>query len=77
MKIIQFPNVPLIVAFVSSGLSMITVGVLGATSTAVYYIAIIIWAYEEVSHGVNWFRVGLGSFVAVYILYSLVTRFAH
>jgi hypothetical protein len=71
--IVQFPNVALIVALAGS----LTAGVLGGRAhsyaLSVYYLAITIWAYQELADGVNWFRRLLG--VAVLLL--SIVRVAH
>lgn len=60
--IVQFPNVPLIVAFLAGQAAMHTHGSSHAYASAISYLAMSIWAYEELIHGVNWFRhlLGLG-----------------
>lgn len=72
MVIFQKPNKSLIIAMTALLISMISVGILQRISSSVYYIAIIIWAYEEISTGVNWFRKLLGSIVLLMILAGLV-----
>jgi hypothetical protein len=42
-------------------------------ATSVSYLALMVWAYEELAHGVNWFRRVLGLAFAV----ILVVRVAH
>jgi hypothetical protein len=58
--IIQFPNAPLIVAFVSGEVASFLHGGPHADAQAVSYLATFIWAYEELVDGVNWFRHLLG-----------------
>lgn len=72
MIIFQKPNKSLIIAMTALLISMISVGILQRISSSVYYIAIIIWAYEEISTGVNWFRKLLGSIVLLMTLVGLV-----
>src|ERR1700748_584808 len=58
--IVQFPNDPLIVAFVAGQVAALLHGAGHADAQAVSYLAMAIWAYEELAHGVNWFRHLLG-----------------
>lgn len=57
--IVQFPNAPLIIAFLAGQVAGRAHGMGGAAS-AVAYLALTVWAYEELVHGVNWFRHLLG-----------------
>jgi hypothetical protein len=58
--IVQFPNNALIVAFVGGLIATTVSGAGGFDALAVSYLAMTIWAYEELVRGVNWFRHGLG-----------------
>jgi hypothetical protein len=58
--IVQFPNVALLAAFASGQAAAMIHGVGHADAAAVSYAAMTIWAYEELLHGVNWFRHLLG-----------------
>lgn len=58
--LVQFPNAPLIVAFLAGMVSGVAHGSAHADASAVSYLALTIWAYEELVHGVNWFRHLLG-----------------
>jgi hypothetical protein len=72
--IVEFPNLPLIIAFLAGQAGKL----LGDSSAHPYaasvsYLAMTIWAYEELAHGVNWFRRLLGlTFVIL-----LTIRVAH
>jgi hypothetical protein len=70
--LVQFPNWPLIVAFASGAAASMMHGAAHRDAAAVSYIAMAIWAYEELVDGVNWFRHLLG---LVYIV-STVTHLA-
>ena len=63
--IVQFPNVALLAAFASGQAAAMLHGVGHNDAAAVSYVAMTIWAYEELVHGVNWFRHLLG---LVYII---------
>ncbi len=67
--IVQFPNVPLLAAFVSGQAAAVMHGAGHADARAVSYAAMTIWAYEELVDGVNWFRHLLG---LVYITSTVV-----
>jgi hypothetical protein len=60
--IVQFPNAPLIIAFLSGAAAARTRDPAHAYLAAISFLAIGIWAYEELLHGANWFRhlLGLG-----------------
>jgi hypothetical protein len=58
--IVQFPNAPLILAFASGLLAQHSHGREHAYAQAVSYLAMAIWAYLELFHGVNAFRRLLG-----------------
>jgi hypothetical protein len=71
--IVQFPNLPLIVALLAGAAGAFLDGSEHSYAAAVSYLALTIWAYEELAHGVNWFRRLLG--LAFVIL--LIMRVAH
>jgi hypothetical protein len=71
--LVQFPNLALVAAFVSGQAAAMIHGVGHGDAAAVSYVALTIWAYEELVHGVNWFRHLLG---LVYVV-STVTHLAH
>jgi hypothetical protein len=58
--IVQFPNAPLILAFVSGLLAQHTHGHEHSYAQAISYLAMAIWAYLELFHGVNALRRLLG-----------------
>lgn len=71
--IVQFPNLLLIVAFAAGWASRFLHGRAHSYAVAVSYLAMTIWAYEELVHGVNWFRHLLG---LVFVI-LLIMRVAH
>jgi hypothetical protein len=71
--IIQFPNLPLIVAFVAGESAMYIHGEAHFYARSISYLGMTIWAYEELVSGVNWFRRLLGTVYAV----VMVMRVAH
>jgi hypothetical protein len=58
--IVQFPNVPLIFAFLAGAVGSHVHGASRSYATAAAYLAMTVWAYEELARGVNWFRRLLG-----------------
>ncbi len=74
--IVQFPNLPLIVAFLAGEAASLTIGSEHTYAASVSYLAMTIWAYEELVHGVNGFRHLLGLAYAI-ILVVRVARALH
>ncbi|HEX4465972.1 MAG TPA: hypothetical protein VH025_02190, partial [Solirubrobacteraceae bacterium] len=67
--IVQFPNVPLIVAFLAGETGHLIRGGGHPYAVSIAYLAMAIWAYEELVDGVNWFRHLLGfSYVVIMVL---------
>ncbi len=56
----QFPNAALIIAFLGGQVAGHLHGQSHADASAISFLALTIWAYEELFHGVNWFRHLLG-----------------
>ncbi len=56
----QFPNNALITAFVAGQVATMLHGTGYFDARAISYLAMTIWAYEELAHGVNLFRHLLG-----------------
>jgi hypothetical protein len=75
--LVQFPNDALIVAFVAGELAVMLHGAGHADARAVSYLAMAIWAYEELAHGVNWFRHLLGLAYIVSTGAHLATALGH
>jgi hypothetical protein len=71
--IVQFPNAPLIIAFLAGQAGKHIHGIDHDYASSVGYLAMTIWAYEELLHGVNWFRHLLG---LAYVI-ILAIRIAH
>jgi len=71
--IVQFPNAPLILAFLAGAVAGQLHGADRSYWRAAAYLAMTVWAYEELARGVNWFRRLLG---AVYLI-IMVVRVAH
>ncbi len=71
--IVQFPNVPLLAALVAGRATDVLNGPAASYLLSVSYVAMTVWAYEELVHGVNWFRRLLGLVYTV----LMITRIAH
>ena len=74
--IVQFPNAPLIAAFIAGQAAGQTHGAIHAYASAISYLALAIWAYEELVHGVNWFRhlLGLGYAISTLVHLALALQ---
>jgi hypothetical protein len=71
--IVQFPNLPLIIAFLASEAGRVVGAGERPYAMSISYLAMTIWAYEEFVDGVNWFRHLLGfAYLAI-----MVVRVAH
>lgn len=72
----QFPNAPLIVAFIAGQAAGQTHGASHAYASAISYLALTIWAYEELTQGVNWFRrlLGLGYAISTLVHLALALQ---
>jgi hypothetical protein len=60
--IIQFPNLPLALAFVAGQAAHQLRGPAHGYALAISYLAMGVWAYLELTDGVNWFRRLLGAY---------------
>jgi hypothetical protein len=66
--IAQFPNLPLSIALLAGAAGhFLGAGAL-AYAASVSYLALTIWAYEELVHGVNWFRRLLGLGFVIFLI---------
>jgi hypothetical protein len=67
----QWPNPPLWVALAAALAGRLTHGRVHAYATAVFYLALAVWAYLELTEGANWFRRLLGLAGLAYVLVRL------
>lgn len=67
----QFPNAPLLVFFGAAIVVRVASGSLHDLAWALGRVALTIWAAQELTDGVNWFRRGLGLVSLVLIVVSL------
>ena len=74
MKIFQVPNKSLVIALSGLLISKIPNTLIQSTGITIYTIAIIIWSFEEIKSGANWFRRILGIIVMSSVAYSLITQ---
>jgi hypothetical protein len=75
--LVQFPNAPLIVAFIAGEVAAMAHGAVHADAAAVSYLALALWAYEELTDGVNWFRHLLGLAYLISTLTHLAAALHH
>ena len=73
---VQFPNAPLIASLIAAEAAGQTHGAPHAYTSAIAYLAFTIWAYEELVHGVNWYRqlLGLGFAIPTFVHLALALR---
>ena len=71
----QFPNPPLWVALTALAVALLTsdASTVNDAARAVFYVALTVWAYEELARGVNGFRRALGA-VALLLIVIAVAR---
>jgi len=72
----QFPNVSLALAFGAGLVSASTHGPPHAVARGVAVAATAVWGYQELVHGVNWFRHLLGIYSLVGVVGTLVALIA-
>jgi hypothetical protein len=74
--LVQFPNAPLIIALLAWEAAAHVHGSNHAYASAISYLAVAIWAYEELIHGVNWFRhlLGLGFAISTVVHLALALQ---
>ncbi|MBU6216324.1 MAG: hypothetical protein KGR17_06935 [Acidobacteria bacterium] len=65
--IAQLPNPPLLVAMAGWLVGALAGGELHRAGRAVFYIGMAVWAWEELTAGVNWFRRLIGAGVLVWL----------
>ena len=76
---VQFPNAPLIIAFLVGAVAARTHDSGHTYLAAISYLAFGVWAYEEVIHGANWFRrlLGLGYAIVTVVRLALALGSMH
>jgi hypothetical protein len=67
-QLVQFPNAPLLVAFAAWLVAVLTDGSVHAYARAAFYAALSVWAWAELTGGVNWWRRALGAAGLVYVV---------
>jgi len=72
--IAQFPNKWLWIMIIAWPLSHIVPGQYGVLAKTVFYVTAVIWSYEEIINGVNWFRNLLGLTVMMLVMVSLANN---
>jgi hypothetical protein len=69
----QFPNPPLIAAFVAWIIAALTRGDVHDHARAVFYVGLSVWAWLEVSDGANWVRRAFGIIGMVYVVVEIAS----
>jgi hypothetical protein len=69
--LLQFPNLPLLVALTASAVGGLVDGEIGAYVDAIGRLALAVFAYLELTDGVNWLRRLVGAAILVYLVYTL------
>lgn len=69
--LVQFPNPPLLVSLAGSVLAGIAGGRAGDYAGAVSQLGLGVFAYLELTEGVNWFRRVLGAVILVWLVMTL------
>jgi hypothetical protein len=72
MVIFQKPNKHLWAMIIAWPISFITYGIVHAIAYSLFVTIGIIWAYEEITQGVNWFRKLLGWSVLIIFIANIV-----
>ena len=67
----QFPNPPLLVALGGLFVARLTSGQSHSLGRAVFYLGLSVWAWEELTAGVNWFRRLMGAGALVWLVIQL------
>ena len=73
--IAQFPNPPLLLAFAGWALAAESGGTTHELGRAVFTVGLVVWAWEEATSGVNWFRRLLGAGALIWIVAGLTSEF--
>ena len=66
--VVQFPNLPLVVAVLAGAAGKFLGGCAHSYAVSVSYLAMTMWAYQELVHGVNWFRRLLGLAYVIFLI---------
>jgi len=69
--IAQFPNPPLLIAFAGWLLGAVANGKAHDVGRSIFTLGLAVWAWEEATDGVNWFRRVLGAGVLVWLVARL------
>jgi len=69
--LVQFPNVPLLAALAASVAAGLADGRAAGYAEAVNRLGLAVFAYLELTDGVNWFRRALGATVLVWLVVAL------
>ncbi len=71
--IVQFPNRPLLLALTGWGIAAATQGPAHDAARWVFTLGLAVWAWQETTDGVNWFRRLLGAGGLVWVALALAS----
>lgn len=71
MIIFQKPNPPLMAAGGGFVVSLLTHGPFHRLGNLFFYVFILIWSYQEMTSGVNWFRKLFGLIILIAVAFGL------
>ena len=74
MTLFQVPNPPLIAAGIGFAIEKFTEGNIQTFGKTLFIASLIIWSYQELTKGVNWFRKILGGMVLAMTLITLFNQ---
>ena len=69
--IVQVPNPPLLLALAGWGVAALTAGTAHDAGRWAFTLGLVVWAWEETTGGVNWFRRLLGAGGLVWVAFTL------
>lgn len=69
--LVQFPNLPLIVAIMASVVGRLADGVVASYADAIGRLALAVFAYLELTDGANSLRRLIGATIIAYLVYTL------
>ncbi len=72
--VVQWPNPPLWIALAAGIAARLTSGTVRRDAALTFRLAMIVWAYDELARGSNWFRRVLGAGVLARVVLELRQR---
>jgi hypothetical protein len=69
--LVQFPNAPFLIAFGALLVAALTTGSADDYARATFYAALAVWAWLELTAGVNWLKQLIGASALVFVVVKL------